>query len=60
MDLVIKFALTISEMGLDPLTICVIIFASVVFIAGFIKSSRDNEYKKLMDYYTRDPKNKEN
>ena len=46
------FALTMAEMGLDPLTIVVIIVASAIFLAGFVKSSRENEYKKLMDYYT--------
>lgn len=45
------FALTASEMGLDPLTIIVIVIAASVFIAGFVKSSRENEYKKIMDSY---------
>ena len=52
METQIIFALTASEMGLNPLLIVIIISASFVFLAGFIKSSRENEYKKLMDYYT--------
>ena len=52
------FALTQAEMGLDPLTLTIVIIASIVFIAGFVKSSRENEYKKLMDYYTKKPDDK--
>ncbi len=53
MQILCFFALTMSEMGLDPLTLIIIIAASIIFIAGFVKSSRENEYKKLMDYYTK-------
>ena len=52
MNLWFPFALTMDEMGLSPIALIVIIIASSVFIVGFIKSSRENEYKKLMDYYT--------
>ena len=45
------FALTASEMGLSPTVIALIIASSVVFIVGFAKSSRENEYKKLMDSF---------
>ena len=45
------FALTASEMGLSPAILGLIIFSSVVFIVGFAKSSRENEYKKLMDSF---------
>ena len=45
------FALTASEMGLSPSLIALIIFSSIVFIVGFTKSSRENEYKKLMDSF---------
>ena len=45
------FALTASEMGLSPTIIALIVFSSIVFIIGFAKSSRENEYKKLMDSF---------
>ena len=45
-------------MGLDPITIGIVILAGGIFIAGFAKSSRENEYKKLMDYYTNKPNEK--
>ena len=45
------FALTASEMGLNPAIIGLIIISSFVFILGFAKSSRENEYKKLMDSF---------
>ena len=45
------FALTASEMGLSPTILALIVFSSVVFIVGFAKSSRENEYKKLMDSF---------
>ncbi len=45
------FALTASEMGLSPIIQALIVLSSVVFIVGFAKSSRENEYKKLMDSF---------
>ena len=45
------FALTASEMGLNPSIRALIIVASIAFIVGFAKSSRENEYKKLMDSF---------
>ena len=45
------FALTASEMGLSTSVLAMIILSSIVFIVGFAKSSRDNEYKKLMDSF---------
>ena len=45
------FALTADEMGLSPSIIALIVVSSVVFIVGFAKSSRENEYKKLMDSF---------
>ena len=45
------FALTSSEMGLSPSILTFIIVSSIVFIVGFSKSSRENEYKKLMDSF---------
>ena len=45
------FALTASEMGLNPAILALIIVSSIVFILGFAKSSRENEYKKLMDSF---------
>ena len=45
------FALTASEMGLSPSIIALIVVSSLVFIVGFTKSSRENEYKKLMDSF---------
>ncbi len=47
----IFFALTASEMGLSPTILALIIVSSIVFIVGFAKSSRENEYKKLMDSF---------
>ena len=45
------FALTASEMGLSPKILVLIVVSSIVFIIGFAKSSRENEYKKLMDSF---------
>ena len=45
------FALSMSEMGLSPLIISIIIISSVLFIVGFVKSSQENEYKQLMDSF---------
>ena len=45
------FALTASEMGLSPTILALIGVSSIVFIVGFAKSSRENEYKKLMDSF---------
>ena len=45
------FALTASEMGLSPGLVTLILASSIVFIVGFTKSSRENEYKKLMDSF---------
>ena len=45
------FALTASEMGLSPAILALIVISSIVFIVGFAKSSRENEYKKLMDSF---------
>ena len=45
------FALTASEMGLSPTILTLIVVSSVVFSVGFAKSSRENEYKKLMDSF---------
>ena len=45
------FALTASEMGLNPAIIALILVSSIAFIVGFAKSSRENEYKKLMDSF---------
>ena len=45
------FALTASEMGLSPSIVALILVSSIVFIVGFAKSSRENEYKKLMDSF---------
>ena len=45
------FALTASEMGISPTILALIVVSSIVFIVGFAKSSRENEYKKLMDSF---------
>ena len=45
------FALTSSEMGLSSSTLALIVVSSIVFIIGFAKSSKENEYKKLMDSF---------
>ena len=45
------FALTDSEMGLSSPVLGLIVFLSLVFILGFSKSSRENEYKKSMDSF---------
>ena len=51
MPVCIFFGLTASEMGLSPTILALIIVSSIVFIVGFAKSSRENEYKKLMDSF---------
>ena len=51
MPVSIFFGLTASEMGLSPSILALIIVSSIVFIVGFAKSSRENEYKKLMDSF---------
>ena len=45
------FALTANEMGLTPTILALIVVSSNAFIVGFAKSSRENEYKKLMDSF---------
>ena len=45
------FALTTSEMGISPTILALIMVSSIAFIVGFAKSSRENEYKKLMDSF---------
>ena len=45
------FALTSGEMGLSTSILALIIVSSIIFIVGFAKSSRENEYKKLMDSF---------
>ena len=45
------FALTASEMGLSYPVLALTVFSALVFIVGFAKSSRENEYKKLMDSF---------
>ena len=51
MPFYILFALTASEMGLSTSALALIILTSIVFIVGFAKSSRENEYKKRMDSF---------
>ena len=46
-----SFGLTASEMGLNPSIVALIVVSSIVFVVGFAKSSRENEYKKLMDSF---------
>ncbi len=45
------FCLTASEMGLSPKIVALTLLSSLAFIVGFAKSSRENEYKKLMDSF---------
>ena len=45
------FSLTASEMGISQSILALIVISSIVFILGFLKSSRENEYKKLMDSF---------
>tara|TARA_Y100001968_G_scaffold325698_1_gene367420 strand:- start:3350 stop:3538 length:189 start_codon:yes stop_codon:yes gene_type:complete len=54
------FALSASEMGLNTGIISIIIVSSSLFIFGFIKSSRENEYKKLMDSFVNQNEEEEN
>ena len=51
MQVSILFALSASEMGISSSILTLVIVASIVFIVGFAKSSRENEYKKLMDSF---------
>ena len=45
------FSLTLSEMGMSPSILSLVAVSSIIFIVGFAKSSRENEYKKLMDSF---------
>ena len=51
MHIRIIFGLTTSEMGISPTILVLILISSIAFIVGFAKSSRENEYKKLMDSF---------
>ena len=51
MQIRIIFGLTTSEMGISPTILALILISSIAFIVGFAKSSRENEYKKLMDSF---------
>ncbi len=51
MPVSLLFALSSAEMGLTPSIVALILVSSIVFIVGFTKSSRENEYKKLMDSF---------
>ena len=51
MHIRIIFGLTTSEMGISPTILALILVSSIAFIVGFAKSSRENEYKKLMDSF---------
>ena len=51
MHIRIIFGLTTSEMGFSPTILALILISSIAFIVGFAKSSRENEYKKLMDSF---------
>tara|TARA_B100000700_G_scaffold277116_1_gene324257 strand:- start:230 stop:409 length:180 start_codon:yes stop_codon:yes gene_type:complete len=45
------FALTAIEMGLSTSILTLIVVSSIVFVMGFAKSSRENDYKNLMDSF---------
>tara|TARA_Y100001968_G_scaffold310976_1_gene332462 strand:- start:2892 stop:3092 length:201 start_codon:yes stop_codon:yes gene_type:complete len=49
--MIVYFALSMSEMGLSPLILFIVLISSLLFIVGFVKSSQENEYKKLMDSF---------
>ena len=51
MHIRIIFGLTTSEMGISPTILALILISSIAFIVGFAKSSRENEYKKLMESF---------
>ncbi len=51
MSFSLLFCLTASEIGLSPAIVALILISSFAFIVGFAKSSRENEYKKLMDSF---------
>ena len=48
MPVLLLFALTFNEMVLITSILALIVLSSFLFILGFAKSSRENEYKKLM------------
>ena len=48
MPVLFLFALTFNEIGLSTSILALIVLSSILFILGFAKSSRENEYKKLM------------
>ena len=51
MNVCFLFALTASEMDLSTSILTLIVVSSIVFVMGFAKSSRENEYKNLMDSF---------
>ena len=51
MHIRIIFGLTTIEMDISPTVLALILISSIAFIVGFAKSSRENEYKKLMDSF---------
>ena len=51
MHIRIIFGLTTSAMVISPTILALILISSIAFIVGFAKSSRENEYKKLMDSF---------
>ena len=51
MNVCFLFALTASEMDLSTSILTLIVVSSIVFVMGFAKSSRENDYKNLMDSF---------
>ena len=51
MHIRIFLGLTTSEMGISPTILALTLISSIAFIVGFAKSSKENEYKKLMDSF---------
>ena len=50
------FALTISEMGISPLILIIIILFSVLFIIAFALSSKNMDSDGIMDWMMKKPK----
>ena len=50
------FGLTLSEMGISPLLLVIIIFFSILFIVAFGLSSKNMDSDGIMDWMMKKPK----
>ena len=50
------FGLTLSEMGISPLLLTIIISFSLLFIVGFLLSSKNMDSDGIMEWMMKKPK----